>query len=203
MKSLERGRCRGTDGRTCVRSRDGYVVSQGTIRQLIKLFDPVGVELRQTRRLRRRHYRTRGPNALWHMDSDDKLKPYGIAINGCIDGFSRYVVWMEAYKTNNNPKIKADYFIASIARLGGCPELVRADRGTENGHVENMLDFLRRNHTDSFARDRSFIYGRSTTNQRIESWWRILRKQSAQFWINFSKPFKMMDISLGISWIKA
>ena len=100
----------------------GYVVSQDTVRQLIKLLDPVGVELRQTRRLRRRHYRTRGPNALWHMDGYDKLKPYGIAINGCIDGFSRYVVWMEAYKTNNDPKVIADYFISSIAAglLQGC-----------------------------------------------------------------------------------
>ncbi|XP_030578347.1 uncharacterized protein LOC115796976 [Archocentrus centrarchus] len=118
------------------------------------------------------------------MDSYDKLKPYGIGINGCIDGFSRYVVWMEAYRTNNDPKVIADYFITSIARLGGCPERLRADRGTENGHVENMLVFLRRNHTDSFARDRSFVYGRSTANQRIEFWWGILRKQSAQFWIN-------------------
>ena len=27
-----------------------------------------------------------GPNYLWHMDSYDKLKPYGISIHGCIDG---------------------------------------------------------------------------------------------------------------------
>ena len=49
----------------------GYVVSQDTIRHLIKLFDPEGVELRRARRLRRRHYRNKGPNALWHMDSYD------------------------------------------------------------------------------------------------------------------------------------
>lgn len=48
------------------------------------------------------------------MDSYDKLQPYEIAINGCIDGFSHYVVWMEAYRTNNDPKVIADYFITSI-----------------------------------------------------------------------------------------
>ncbi|KAF7653483.1 hypothetical protein LDENG_00082350, partial [Lucifuga dentata] len=100
----------------------GYVVTQDTIRQLIKLLDPVGVELRRAQRLRLRHYRNRGPNTLWHMDSYDKLKPYSIAINGCIDGFSCYIVWMEAYATNSDPKVIADYFITSIAHLGGCLE---------------------------------------------------------------------------------
>ena len=33
------------------------------------------------------------------IDSYDKLKPYGIGINGCIDGFSRHIMWMEAYTT--------------------------------------------------------------------------------------------------------
>ncbi len=37
-------------------------------------------------------------NMQWpqHVDSFDKLKPYGIAINGCTDGFSRHIMWMEA-----------------------------------------------------------------------------------------------------------
>ena len=97
---------------------------------------------------------------------------------------------MEAYRTNNDPKVIADYFTSSIARLGGCPARFRADRGTENGHVENAMVFLRRNHLDCFAGDRSFIYGRSTANQRIESWWGILRTRSAQFWINLFKTLQ-------------
>ena len=39
----------------------GYVVSQDTIGQLIKLLDPEGVEQRRVRRLRRRYYRSKGP----------------------------------------------------------------------------------------------------------------------------------------------
>lgn len=45
------------------------------------------------------------------MDGYDKLKPYGIAISGCIDSFSHYVVWMEAYTTienRHNVTIKVD-----------------------------------------------------------------------------------------------
>ncbi|KAI9523455.1 hypothetical protein NQZ68_027313 [Dissostichus eleginoides] len=99
------------------------------MRLVIKALDPEGVELRRARRLRRRQYHSRGPNALWHMDSYDKLKPYGIAINGCIDGFSRYIMWMEAYTTNSDPKVIADYYFSTVTRIGGCPQRMRADRG--------------------------------------------------------------------------
>ncbi|XP_051914768.1 uncharacterized protein LOC127596383 [Hippocampus zosterae] len=162
----------------------GFVVSQDTIRQIIQFVDPVGVGIRRARRLRRRQYNCRGPNALWHLDGYDKLKPYGIGINGCIDGFSRYVLWAEAYTTNSDPKVVASYFIKTVSHIGGCPERIRADRGTENVCVEQMQMFLRRNHSDNFAAEKSFLYGRSTANQRIEGWWSTLRKQSAQFWIN-------------------
>lgn len=74
--------------------------------------------------------------------------------------------------------------------MGGCPERLRADRGTENGHVEGMQVFLRREHSDAFAGNKSFLYGRSTANQRIESWWGILRKQSVQFWMNLFKTLQ-------------
>ena len=76
------------------------------------------------------------------MDAYDKLKPYGISISGCIEGFSRYIVWMEAYTTNNDPRVIADYFVSSAARLGGCPERLRADRVTENEHVEIKVDMM-------------------------------------------------------------
>ncbi|KAF3856889.1 hypothetical protein F7725_017612 [Dissostichus mawsoni] len=162
----------------------GFVVSQETMRLVIKALDPEGVELRRARRLRRRQYHSRGPNALWHMDSYDKLKPYGIAINGCIDGFSRYIMWMEAYTTNSDPNVIADYYISAVTHIGGCPQRMRADRGTENGHIREMQLFLRRNHTDHHAGEGSFIYG--CTDRIVVG---VLRKQSVQFWMD---PFKTL-----------
>lgn len=79
----------------------------------------------------------------------EKLKPHGIAINGCIEGFSRFVLWMEAYITNSDPKVIAVYYISPLTRNGYCPERMRADRGTENG-LKDMQVFLRRHHMDSF-----------------------------------------------------
>ena len=33
-----------------------------------------------------------GPNYAWHIDGYDKLKPYGFALHGCIDGYSRKIL---------------------------------------------------------------------------------------------------------------
>lgn len=32
-----------------------------------------------------------GPNYVWHADGYDKLKPFGLAIHGCIDGYVQSV----------------------------------------------------------------------------------------------------------------
>lgn len=40
---------------------------------------------------------------LWHMDSYDKPKLCYIGINGCIDGLSHHLMWIEAYTTNTDP----------------------------------------------------------------------------------------------------
>lgn len=86
-----------------------YVVPRNIIRQLMKLFDLEGVEVKWVRCLRRGRYHNKGPNALRYMDLNDKLKLYDIAISGCIDGFSRYTVWMNAYRRNNDSKVIANY----------------------------------------------------------------------------------------------
>ena len=43
---------------------------------------------------------------------------------------------------------------------------MRADRGTENGHVENMQKLLRYEHLDKFS-NRCFLYGSSNYNQSL------------------------------------
>lgn len=168
----------------------GFVVPRETVRILQTVLDPEGVASRGKRRLHRRLYDSPGPNAVWHIDGYDKLKPYGICIHGCIDGFSRYVIWVEAWSTNNDPKVIAGYFIEAVKQIHGCPERVRSDAGTENRHVEQMQYVLRENHTDRFAGFHSFLYGKSTGNQRIESWWGILRKQCIQNWMDMFKQLQ-------------
>lgn len=85
--------------------QNNLVVTQEIVRELLLYLDPKGVEIRKRKRLRRRQYHNKGPNYLWHIDSYDKLKPYGICINGCIDGFSRQLIWIRAGLTSNDPKV--------------------------------------------------------------------------------------------------
>ena len=167
----------------------GLSVGMHNVRQLLKILDPEGVQLRRRRRLIRRRYYSEGPNFMWHMDSYDKLKPYGIAINGCIDGFSRYMVWLEANFTASDPKVVGGYFVSTVEKMGGCPEFIRADRGTENGVVEQLQNFLHETLNNGIALEH-FRYGRSTANQRIESWWCFLRKQCTEFWISFFQELR-------------
>lgn len=152
------------------------------VRMVLKELDPAGVSMRRARRLRRRNYFAKGPNFIWHLDSYDKLKPYGVCINGCIDGFSRKIIWLNAYTTSSDPKLIGGYYIEAVERLGGCPRVVRGDLGTENGHVRDFQRFLNISHEDETLD--SYLEGASTANQRIEYWWGFLRKECMEFWIS-------------------
>ncbi|XDV31020.1 hypothetical protein PO909_033797 [Leuciscus waleckii] len=160
----------------------GLRVRKEDVRLVLKELDPRGVAVRRARRLRRRNYFAKGPNFSWHLDSYDKLKPYGICINGCIDGFSRKIIWLNAYTTSSDPKLIGGYYIEAVERLGGCPRVVRGDLGTENGHVRDFQRFLHTTHADETLD--SYLDGASTANQRIEYWWGFLRKECMEFWIS-------------------
>ena len=159
----------------CVQA--GFDIPRDTVYELMKLLDPEGMNARLRKRLKRRSYSSPGPNFVWHIDGYDKLKPYGIAISGCIDGFSRNILWLEAGTSNNDPKVIANYFIKTVKNKGGCPKRVRTDLGTENVHIECMQKFLRRDGEDSLAGDKSYLSGKGTLNQRIEWFWGLLRKE--------------------------
>ena len=166
----------------CVQNK--LVVTQEVVRLILSLLVPENVRQRSKRRLQRRRYCTQGSNWVWHVDSYDKLKPYGICINGCVDGFSRNIIWLEAYTTNSDPKVIASYYVQAVEEHGGAPTKMRSDLGTENSSIECMQIFLRSNHQDRHAAHQSFMKGASKTNQRIEAWWSILRRQNAQYYMN-------------------
>ena len=168
----------------------GLVTTREIVRHVLRIFDPEGVEYRSRHRLRRRLYRCKGPNYLWHIDGYDKLKPYGFCIHGAIDGFSRRIVWLEVASSNNDPRIIAQYFLDYVRQLGGTARIVRGDRGTENGNLAAIQRFFRRSMNDDFSGDKSFMFGKSTSNQRIEAWWGRLRQGCADWWIEFFKDLR-------------
>ena len=167
----------------------GLRVTRNLVYAVQSVLDPEGVRERRARRLRRRHYSVPGPNYIWHMDSYDKLTPFGIGVNGCIDGFSRHIIWMQANVTNSKPDVVAAYFIGAVSERGGCPKIMRSDLGTENVHVNRFQCFLREDDNGT-VHGPCVLQGRSTANQRIESWWGNYRRQNAEYWRDLFQEFQ-------------
>ena len=159
---------------------EGIQVPRRYVEELLRELDPEGCEMRKAKKLRRRKYTSCGPNECWHTDGYDKLKPFGFPIHGCIDGWSRKILWLKVAKSNNDPKVPAIYFAQCISNLGGCPVKVRTDCGTENGIVSAMQCYLR-------GSPDAHKYGTSPANQRIEGWWSFLRRNRTTWWINYFK----------------
>ena len=129
----------------------GFVVDRETVRMGIKAIDPEGVDSRSKRRLIRRIYRTRGPNHLIHIDGYDKLKPYGFAVHGAIDGYSRRILWLNVGVTNNDPKVMAHFYLSLVKSRNSTPRCIRSDFGTENYVICGLQRYFRRNGGDSMA----------------------------------------------------
>lgn len=84
---------------------------------------------------------------------------------------------MQVAYSNNDPKIIAGYYLQCILEINHGPKLLRSDFGTENGIAVGIQAWLCQSHA-------AHLYGKSTANQRIESFWSKL-KPSVQGWIDF------------------
>ena len=147
----------------------GVNVSKETVRRLIKEIDPEGVEMRKRGVIKRRIYETYGPGDIFHLDGNDKLKRWGFAIHGCVDEFSRKLLWLVVCTTNNDPLVVGNFFLNCVKRYQFVPRLLRMDAGNENIYCEDLQVFFS-------GRNDSFLYASSTRNQRIEAFWSRLKK---------------------------
>ena len=118
--------------------RKGIRVPRSVVEEIVRELDPDGVEARKAHRLRRRQYICPGPNKVWHADGYDKIKPFGFPIHGCINGYSRKVLWLYVTRSNNLPDNIASYYLDAVREHGGCPLELYTDLGTENGIMAQM-----------------------------------------------------------------
>lgn len=157
---------------------NGIQLPRNLVQVLLKQIDPAGSDARKSRRLKRRTYQNPGPDHSWHMDGHDKIKPFGFAIHGAIDGYSRKVIWLKVLRSNNCPNVIGKLYLKALREFGGCPRLLVSDLGTENGiaaasqaHFWDDIDAHR--------------YVPSPRNQRIEAWWSFYVKSRGSWWRNF------------------
>ena len=150
----------------------GLNISYEKVRKALLKVDPGGVELRSRNVIRRRVYETKGPFHVFHIDGHDKLKKWGFALHGGIDGFSRIVLWLNVSTTNNDPLVVANYFLQCVTRYKMAPKRLRFDRGNENIYCQDIQTFLTKT-------EDSYRYGSSVRNQRIEALWSRLTISSS------------------------
>ena len=156
-----------------------------------KVFNSVQFHSRKkSHRLKRRKYRNKGPNHVWHMDGNDKLIPFGFYVHGYIDGFSRKIIWLHVANTNKDRAVIAYYFLKEVEVINGTATKITADLGSENSYVYGIQILFRRNDNDKFSGNRSFQHGKSTSNQRTESWWSIYKRDTIQKYLDYFKDLR-------------
>ncbi len=87
--------------------------------------------------IKRRVYKVRGSNALWHQDGNEKLRHWGFWVHGCVDGHSRLIIYLECC-SNKRSQTVLDCFRRAIA-IFGWPSRIRGDLGTENNGIEILM----------------------------------------------------------------
>ena len=98
--------------------------STGFVAQKMKYLDPVNVDTRRGRALRRCLYYGKSPNKVWHLDSYDKFKPFGFVSKGCVDGGSRCILWLNILRSSKDPKKVCNIFVNYLAVTNRVPQKV-------------------------------------------------------------------------------
>ena len=173
--------------------KTGLEVRQDDVSRAILQYDPDGVSRRQRRKLRRRKYFIAGPNYFWHIDGHDKLKLFGFSLHGCIDGFSRRLIWLEVSSSNKKPEIIGKFYLDAVRQLQSIPKKLKADDGTEHAIIQPIHILLRDAVGDNNSVN-SFSIVPSTHNQRIEAYWSKLRQDRIGWWQDFFRD--MVDLEL-------
>ena len=144
----------------------GYTVQRRRIRESLNRVDPRNTALRWGALVSRRVYFVPWPNSLWDLDGHHSLIRWGFVIHGCVDGYSRRIIFLHC-NTNNLSSTVLSLFESAIERDGGLwPSRIRVDYGVENTAVCDAMLAVRGEGRGSF------IAGSSTRNQRIERLWR-------------------------------
>lgn len=144
----------------------GLKIQRARVRKSMNRIDPENTALRWGAVVSRRIYSVPWPNSLWHIDGHHSLIRWKLVIHGCIDGFSRRVMFLKC-SNNNLSTTVLELFMGAIQGDGGLyPSRIRVDRGVENVLI---CDEMVRKRGENRG---SFIAGPSTHNQRIERLWR-------------------------------
>ena len=111
-----------------------------------------------------------------------KLRQYGIEIYGAIDAYARYIQWIYVGVSAATPVSVAKMYLEALEVSPIQPQYLHADWGSETSLIMNAYWQLHQQRCPTIDANNIFMYGTSTTNSRIESWWGQLSKGQIQKW---------------------
>jgi hypothetical protein len=82
-----------------------------------------------------------GPNWLWCLDGHDKLKPYGFEIYGCVDAYSRKIIWFFVGASNATAVSVLKQYLQAV-KTHRCPNRLRTDEGREVPMMADVHSYL-------------------------------------------------------------
>lgn len=112
-----------------------------------------------------------GPNYIWSMDGYLKLVSYGIEVYAAIDAYSRYIIWIYVGISSRTAVSVLRQFLDVLETTKQQPRFVRSDRGVETILMAEAQHKLQQSRHPETQISECYLYGTSTANQRIESWW--------------------------------
>jgi hypothetical protein len=172
-------------------------VTRSAVYRSLRIVDREGLEQRRKSRLNRRLFHADGPNQVWAFDGFDKLAYWGFPIHGCVDVYSRYLIWLRVGISNRDARWPLAYYLDAIDEqatehegmivsfrlidLAIIPYKLRSDRGTETVDIYGVHKSFHSN--AEFGNPTvCYVYGRSVHNQKIECYWSGFIKQWVCRW---------------------
>lgn len=167
-----------------------HVLSRRALYECFRDFYPGSITERwNTMRYRRTGWTAPGPDFIWSLDAYDKLKAWGFEIYASIDAYSRFITWFYVGISSSTSRSVVAQYLHVLSQRKTMPNLVRSDRGGETVLMAGAHYYLSKSRVrvrDGNPQDVRFqdcwIYGKSTHNEKIESWWLRLSRGRAKFW---------------------
>ena len=143
--------------------------------------NPDGLEARAVeKKIKRKKIPFTSEGSLWLASLDGHDNYVDLHFYGCLDTFSRKIMFLFVSHSNSNPLIVGGKYLEYLTKHQIMPRFLRLDKGTETGKMSAVHAFLIDKAGIMDDPVDSIIYGPSTSN-KIERWWRDLHERFEQY----------------------
>jgi hypothetical protein len=163
-------------------------VPRHLVHHVLAELDPDGLEARSLQKKAKKPkvaFISNGPLWVVSLDGHDKLCGYQnstfpICIYGCLDTFSRKILFLFVCYSNSDPRIVGKKYLEYLYQEKMMPLYLRIDKGTETGKMATLHVYLVNKYDVIENPIQAIIYGPSTSN-KIERWWRDLHERLEKY----------------------